>query len=196
MNHVKTGAKIPVARRIRLLMVTAFVGSVLFLPFFKAQTPNASLTIAAPLLIIISTTITALAGMYGFRLNDKLKLPLPLLRPFERRQHIDQAIARRALIIGLITGIVVGLVTFLIANIANAPTTNPGSLADRLLSFVWASTVLETIGHLFILTLILRFVRNKWLAIIVSGVGITLLFHSGNGSSTDSEVLILGLSVS
>jgi magnesium-transporting ATPase (P-type) len=195
MNYAETGTRLPVARRTRLLGATTFVGAVFFVPFLMAQSPDTSVIITAPLFILISTMITTLAGIYGFRLNDKLKLPLPLLRPFERRQHIDRAIARKALIIGVITGIVVGLGTFLIANIANASTTNPGSLVDRLLSFVWASTVLETIGHLFILTLILRFVRSKWLAIIVSGVGITLLFHSGNGSSTDSEVLILGLNL-
>jgi hypothetical protein len=182
--------KLPVRRRVKLLALLTAVGALMFAPFILVQSPGESPEMVVPLFTVITTGLAILAGIYGFRLNDSLGLPMPLLRPYERRQSVDRAAARRAILAGLISGAIIGLLVFAIASLADLPT-NPGSLPVRLATFLWSSLFTETISHLLILALLLKLVRNKWVAILISGIIFTLLFHLGGEGSLAAQAPIL-----
>jgi hypothetical protein len=185
-------ARYPVTRRAALITAATAVGALLMIPYLMAggRVTPASLTIFGA----GSLVVAALTGYIGLRLADRLDLPMPILRPWEHRTVPDGRSAGRALAVGAAAGVLLGGLAVLLHQ-AFPTHANPGTLLERLATTVWTTSVTGTVGHLFLLGIALRFIPNRWLAIVLNALVFTALFHLDRSLPLDGMLAGAGLSL-
>lgn len=168
---------ISVWRRTGLITLLASIGALMFIPLLLAGSPNQGPQVSQLVVFPAATAIAScVLAFWGFRWNDQLGLAMPLLRPWEAGRPADKG-AGRPLLLALACGVALGLVGLIIVKALGIPP-NPGSLAARASSTLFAAVVTETAAHLFLTSALLKlFPRRKLLALVVSAVVFVLLFH-------------------
>jgi hypothetical protein len=168
---------IQIRKRLILLVAVSFIGSLLFIPFLFAGDPNDTAPIKAAILFSsISTVLIFLTGYAGLLFSDKLNIDMPLLRSWECNRLVDFTRLKSGIFKGVLVGVTVAGLCY-VGNRIMHPVPNPGNFLTRISTTVWASVVTESIAHLFVLSWLILLIKNKWVAIIISGLIFVLLFH-------------------
>lgn len=179
MQIAVTAASPPLIRRLMLLTVLSAIGGALFVPFVIAGSgalDRADLIYLWTLLPLGSAAVGALCAWGGLIAADRAGLPMPVLRAWELRQPQDRSQWRRALGFPVIGGALFAIIALACAHAIGLPR-NPGSLAARLLTIPFAAVVTEALAHLLILSALVLWLKSRWVAILLSSIAFTAIFH-------------------
>ena len=162
-----------IKRRLLLLTFLTFIGGILFIPY-SMETWTAPLKdwIIFP---VISTVIILLVGWLGLKISDRTNLPMPILRKWEKKEDIFLK-DWKVLIIPVILAAILSFIIVALNPIFSTPK-NPGTLLMRILTVPWAATVPEVVSHLLVMSLLVLWLKKKWLSIIISSLIFVALFH-------------------
>jgi predicted MFS family arabinose efflux permease len=162
-----------IKKRLILFTVIALLGGILFVPYSTESWVNSFQDWL--ILPIGSAVVVLLFGWLGLKISDKIKLPMPILRKWENNEKVTKAdwkILLRPAIFGAFLAIIIVLTGKFFD-----PLKNPGTLLMRVITAPWAAIVTEVISHLFVMSLIILLLKNKWAGILISSVIFVLLFH-------------------
>jgi hypothetical protein len=173
---------IPVRRRLTLLTVAAGIGGVLFVPFVVAGARSGGGAppgyVLWPAFAFGSAFAALLFGWAGLRLADRAHLPMPILRAWELGHRTDSSIWARIIVPSVVAGIAYAVAIVVCVRLLHLPS-NPGTVAERLLTVVFAATVPEIVIHLFAMSGLVLLLRSRWAAILASGALFVIVFHGG-----------------
>lgn len=187
---IATPVRLPIRKRLTLLVVSSAIGGLLFVPFFT----TGSRFSMYPWVIfpVGSALVAALSAWGGLLAADKTNLPMPLLRPWEIGVPVD----RKQLILGswvsVLAGVLISIVTLTAGSLIGMPK-NPGGLLVRLLTIPFAAIVTETFAHLLVLSVLVLWFKRRWAAIILSSLLFTLVFHGQAFAALDMTVFVLAV---
>ncbi|MGH8415212.1 MAG: CPBP family glutamic-type intramembrane protease [Gammaproteobacteria bacterium] len=168
-------SRLPILKRLVLLVVLSALGGLLFVPF--ATTGSVHHSIYPWLLFpLAAAVVAALCAWGGLLAADRSGLPMPILRAWERGEPVDPVLITRILRFAVLVGIAAAAIT-LAGSIAFRVPKNPGTLLERLLTTPFAAVVTETFAHLLVLSAIVLWLKNRWVAILFSSLAYTLAFH-------------------
>ena len=85
-------------------------------------------------------------------------------------------------------GAILALIIVGISQFLDTPK-NQGTFLMRILTTPWAATVTEVVSHLFVMSLLILLLKNKWVGIILSSIIFLILFHL-QGVEGDIKVTI------
>jgi len=164
---------LPIRRRFTLLGTLSVAGAVAFVPLLSASAPSPP-PAGLVAFVVVSSTISLIAGWLGLRWADQADLPMPLLRGFETGALVapTRASLARAAAIGLAIG-AMGIVAF---RLARAPS-GGGTLAARLASALFAAVTLELVLHLAVMSGVVRLTRGRVGTGILAAAAAYLAFH-------------------
>lgn len=165
-----------------IITVVTMIGAGMFVPFIETQHPD--IPFIGKLLFIGATSVIAWITAYiGLRLSNTLKLPS--LTRIRRKRSVWRVLAVSGLI-----GFGIGLGAVAMTHLFHLPT-NPGILAVRLATVVWSSVFLETVGHLFLQTIIYKYTKIQWVAVLIASFLLTVAFHSGGASDGATQQIVI-----
>ncbi len=179
MSIAATVASHPIKRRLMLVTLLSAVGGALFVPFILAGSEaleDRDLLYLWTLFPLGSAIVGALCAWGGLIVADRSGLPMPILRAWELRQPQDRSQWFGTLAFPAIGGTLFALVTVACAHAIGLPK-NPGDLSTRLLTIPFAAVVTETVAHLLILSSVVLWLKNRWIAIVLSSIAFTVIFH-------------------
>src|SRR4051794_5104621 len=101
---IASSARLPIRRRMVVLVAIAGAGGLLFLPLLSAGSGQPLTAVAG--FSLVATIVTTLAIWPGLRCADALGLPMPYLR---RLDGVAASIPRRALAVSAMWGTALGL---------------------------------------------------------------------------------------
>ena len=182
---------LPIKKRLTFLSAAVVVGGFLFIPFLVSDSSsniNAELKSITEF-ILISTLITALTAWAGLRFADRIEIRMPVLRNWELSHSINHDDIRHIIIKSVLFGLFIAALV-LAGNYIMHPPTNPGSFLARISTTIWAALVTETVAHLFVLSGLILLIKNKWAAIIISGLVFVVLFHLNSNYSRIMEIYL------
>lgn len=188
----------PIVRRLCLLTFLSFVGGLLFVPFLIAGsdvTNQHDLLYLWTLSPLVSAAVGALCAWGGLIAADRADLPMPILRAWELHRLQDRSQWRPTLLFPVIGGIPFAVISLVCAKAAGLPS-NPGDLAARLLTTPFAAVLTEIVAHLLILSVLVLWLKKRWLAILLSSVAFTIIFHGQSVGSMLVTVFALGINFS
>lgn len=101
---------------------------------------------------------------------------MPILRAWELGTPVDIATTLRIFRFATLMGVAAAVLALAGAGMLAVPG-NPGTLVDRLLTIPFASVVTEIVAHLLVLSVVVLWLKSRWVAILLSSVAFTLVFH-------------------
>ena len=189
---VAPGARPPRRRRFPLLVVVSAAGSLAFVPFLLAQAAGPASADELTGFLVFTSSLAIGASWFGLGWADRLGLPLPLLRAWERGAPLR--LERRALLISLAAGLAfgaIGLATLSWVGMSGGS----GSLAVRAASTGFAAITLEVILHLGLMSGMAVLLRGRVRAAIVVTAALFAAFHLSDAGGQPLDVALLGAAV-
>jgi hypothetical protein len=181
-----------VKRRLRLLGLLSFAGSVLFVPFMAYTTPGGVSTVQAVVFVVATTAIALLASWRGLLLADAVKLPMPFLRAWEEGIRFP-SVSRTGVVIALLGSALFAAAAIGLQGALGTPTP-PSPIWARLLSAPFAAITLEVVLHLLGMSLLYRLLRgNAWGAIVGSGLLLGVFHLAGSDASWGVTLILAGV---
>lgn len=178
----------PVRRRTTVLVVGAFLGGVLYLPFMAAAVGLEPWRTIGFLAVV--TLVASAAAFSGLRLADSVGLPMPHLRALERGERVGAPRGAVSSSIGL--GLLLGLVGLAVLLATGAPSPE-AELPARVLSTIFAATVLEIVIHLFFMSLIVRLTNGSTKVGILGSGALLAVFHLVGGGGAGALLVVAGV---
>lgn len=167
----------PIRGRLIFFGLAGALGALTFLPFLSAGTGlPAEKLIAFPIVVTVAATIAAWVGL---RCADSAGLPMPYLRRLDG--GAKEAARPSAFLVTLVSCGLLGVMGIVALRTTGAPAL-PGDVGARALSTFFAAGPLETVIHLFIMSVAVWVSRRRWVG-IASGALALVLFHLGDASS-------------
>lgn len=189
INQFDIGMRI--ARRLYILTFSAVAGALLFIPFLVAGDPGMNTGRVWIIFPVATGLATALVSWPGLRIADKVNLPMPLLRAWERSGPSDLASVnlRSGIIVAATGGAALSILLVVLARNTHL-STNPGSLFVRLLTIPFGAVVPEIVAHLFLMSSLQLVLKRLWISILLSSAAFVVLFHSSSVGSPAATALV------
>jgi hypothetical protein len=181
--------RLPIFRRLTLLIGVSALGGLLFLPFMAAgshQPIAALISFAAAV-----TAVGSVAAWLGLRCADTVGLPMPYLRRLDSR--VREPVPAGAIHTTVGVGVGAGLLGLVGLRLAHVPTL-PGSIVARALSTVFAAGPLEIVLHLELMSVVVWVARGRrWPGIVIAALVLVVFHLSGGGTQQSTAVLAVGV---
>lgn len=185
-----SGAPLPRRRRFLLLSGLSVAGALAFAPFLVSAAARTPGQLAS--FVLVTSAVASLACWYGLGWADRVGLPLPLLRAWERREPMR--VGRRALLVSLAVGLAIAAIGLLSLRWVGL-SAGGGSLAARAASTLFAAVTLEVILHLCLMSGVAVLLRGRIGAAVVVTSALFVLFHLGNLPQQPLDVWLLSAAV-
>jgi hypothetical protein len=186
------GTRLPRRRRFLLLVVLSAAGALAFVPFLLAQAGAPASPDQVTGFVVVTTSLAVAASWFGLGWADRLGLPLPLLRAWERGAPLR--LERRALLISLAAGLVFGAIG--LATLSSVGMSGGlGSFAVRAASTGFAAITLEVILHLGLMSGVAVLLRGRVRAAIAVTAALFVAFHLSDTGSQPLDIALLGAAV-
>ena len=175
-------------KRIIFFTILTLIGGFLFVPYsYESWTLPLKDWLIFP---FGSAIVILLLSWLGIKLSDKTNLPMPILRKWENSEKIEQK-DWKILLIPAMLGAILALIIVGISQFFDTPK-NQGTLLMRILTTPWAATVTEVVSHLFVMSLLILLLKNKWVGIILSSIIFLILFHLQEAEGDIKVTIFLG----
>jgi hypothetical protein len=180
--------RLPKRRRFVLLTLASAAGGLALIPFQAGAAPAGQLAAFA----VVSIALAAAASWSGLVWADRIGLPLPLLRAWERRQPVR--VDRHALLLSVALGLALGILGLAVLRHVGL-SGGSGSLAARAVSTLFAAVTLEVIVHLGLMSGLAVLLRGRVGAANVLSAAIFVAFHLSGMQEQPLDVTLLSVAV-
>jgi hypothetical protein len=166
----------PIRKRLVLLSLVGLIAGFFYVPFVGSRGTN--LSTLAPWLdwTLGAFAATLVCGWAGLKIADRWDLPMPFLRPWERKQPTDKTDRQSFVRICFAVGGIFGLLATLAVHLFSLPL-YPGNFGVRIATVPFAAIVSEVVGHLFLMSLLMVLFKRSTPAILVSALVFPFIFH-------------------
>ena len=184
---VASSTKLPIRRRMVVLVAIAAAGGLLFLPLLSAGSRQPVSAVAG--FALVATLVATLAIWPGLRCADAVGLPMPYLRLLD---GVAAPIPRRALAVSTMWGTALGVAAAVLLRAVHAPSF-PGGVLARLLSTVFVAGALEMILHLGIMSIVIWLARGRRSVGVIAATAVFVLLQS-TGGALDHPMAVIAVS--